>query len=276
MCKDFILEHKRHLKKIGDKLINEFYTVEAPNTQITLDMLGAKWISHVPVENSKTGDIPLFDDVRIQWLCERLNVSGMKVLELGSFEGGHSFTLSKNGAIVTGIESNSLSFMKSLIAKEILNHEAKFLYGDLLKYLETSENYDLIVASGVLYHMENPVELLCLIAAKTNKVFLWTHYFDPDVTNWNLEMAKRLGDKFAYDGEVSAYLNFEYPVVTQRYLESLELKEFCGGPTEKSSWMFRRDIIDLLKKLGFNNLEIIMENVDHKHGPSFAIYAEKS
>jgi hypothetical protein len=256
-------------------LINDFFTVEAPNTQITLDLLGVKWYSHIPVENSKTGDIPLFDDGRIQWLCEKVNVSGMKVLELGSFEGGHSFLLSKYGANVTGIESNSLSFMKSLIAEEILDHEAKFLYGDFLKYLDVSENYDLIVASGVLYHMENPVELLCRISEKTNKLFLWTHYFDPDLANWNLEVAERLGDKFAYDGDFSVHSNFSYPVVTQRYLESLQLKEFCGGPTEKSSWMFRNDIVDLLAKLGFDHLDVIMENVDHKHGPSFAIYAEK-
>ena len=79
--------------------------------------------------------------------------------------------LSKYGADVTGIESNSLSFMKSLIAKELLNHKAKFVYGDFVKYLEVSEDYELIVASGVLYHMENPVELLCRISLKTNKLF---------------------------------------------------------------------------------------------------------
>ena len=263
------------MRKIGDKLLNDFFTLDAPSNQMTLDLLGAKWISHVPAENSITGNIPLFEDGRIQWLVEKVKISDLKVLELGSFEGGHSFLLSKNGANVTGVESNSLSFMKSLIAKEILNHDAKFLYGDLLKYLEMCDDYDLIVASGVLYHMENPVELLCRIALKTNRIFLWTHYFDPDVKNWNKEAAERVGDKFALGGDIATYSNFSFPVVTQSYLESLQLKEFCGGPTDKSSWMFRGDIIDLLKKLGFGRLEVVMENIDHIHGPSFAIYADK-
>ena len=257
-------------------MINEYFTLESPNSQSTLDCLGAKWISKVPLKNVNSGHIPLFEDGRMDWLTKRIDVSGKQVLELGSFEGGHTFMLANAGASVTGVESNSLSFIKSLLGKELLQYQAQFLYGDILRYLETCNFYDIIVASGVLYHMENPVEMLCRVAKKTNRVFIWTHYFDSNFRNWNSEVVDRLADKFLDAGERAEFGDFSYPVITQKYLESLDLREFCGGPTEKSAWMFREDILDLLTHLNFKNIEIVMEKVDHKHGPSFAIYAEKS
>ncbi len=36
--------------------------------------------------------------------------------------------------------------------------------------------YDLIVASGVLYHLRDPLSFLERAAAATDALFLWTHY----------------------------------------------------------------------------------------------------
>jgi hypothetical protein len=49
-------------------LINDFFTLDAPNTQATLDLLGVKWISKVPLEKISSGKIPLFEDARIDAL----------------------------------------------------------------------------------------------------------------------------------------------------------------------------------------------------------------
>lgn len=165
--------------------------------------------------------------------------------------------------------------MKSLLAKELLQINARFIYGDFMGYLEIGEEYDLVVASGVLYHMINPVELLCKIAECTNRIYLWTHYFDPNTANLNGEIAKRVTDKFERSDSHSEFAGFSYPVVTQKYLESLNLKEFCGGPKDTSAWMYRDDILDLLGRLGFQNIEVVLEDVGHQNGPSFAVYAKK-
>jgi SAM-dependent methyltransferase len=256
-------------------MINEYFTTEAPSIQLALDTINTNWVSKLPIVDTVTGEIPLFDDARMHWLVDRVNLRGKTVLELGSFEGGHSYILSKTGAEITAIESNSLSYLKALVAKDILGYRAKNLYGDFLEFLPSAPKFDLIVASGVLYHMENPVKLLCEIADKTSKIFLWTHYFDSNFQDWNPEVLVRLEDKFAIDGKFSEFKSHRYPVITQSYLESLNLKEFCGGPTERSAWMYRADILKLLAELGFKTIEVIMENREHKHGPSFAVYAEK-
>jgi hypothetical protein len=100
------------------------------------------------------------------------------VLELGSFEGGHSYQLEKfNVRSLTCIESNPQSFLKSLIIKDAMHMRASFLFGDFLQYLaQCKKTFDLIFASGVLYHMEDPLNLLHLIAQHTDRVFLWALY----------------------------------------------------------------------------------------------------
>jgi hypothetical protein len=39
----------------------------------------------------------------------------------------------------------------------------------------------MIFCSGALYHTENPFELIKAIARHAGRVFLWTHYNDPDI-----------------------------------------------------------------------------------------------
>ena len=106
------------------------------------------WITSVPGAASITGDIPLCQDPRVQWLIDNKALQGMNVLELGPLEGGHTYMLEKiGGAIVTAIEANPQSFLKSLILKNYFGLKAKILYGDFTKYLSESiyGNFDLWV-----------------------------------------------------------------------------------------------------------------------------------
>jgi hypothetical protein len=127
------------------------------------------WVSRLPIREASGGTFDAFDAERDGLPTQARITFGpfdqFNILELGSFEGGHSFQLERLGArCVTGIEANAESFLKSLVIKEVLGLRTKFLYGDFLKYLETSrKRYDLIFASGVLYHMTNPLHLLRLI-----------------------------------------------------------------------------------------------------------------
>ena len=46
-----------------------------------------------------------------------------------------------------------------------------------------------VVASGVLYHMMNPVELIARISNIADAVYLWTHYFDRELLAHRLQAA---------------------------------------------------------------------------------------
>lgn len=44
--------------------------------------------------------------------------------------------------------------------------------------MKAPTRYDLIFACGVLYHMIDPLLLLERMAARTDNLYLWTHYFN--------------------------------------------------------------------------------------------------
>lgn len=254
--------------------ILDAYVTSAPSTQTALDIFKGEWASKLPGELAQmaAGQIPLFEDPRVAWAIEQFGgVAGKSVLELGPLEAGHTYMLEQAGAAsITAIEANTRAYLKCLIAKEILQiRRANFLCGDCLEYLRANVHttqFDSCLASGVLYHMTNPVELLFLMSKVTKQVFIWTHYYD----------AKILSDRRNFTSKTSSeYAGFKHTLYRQEYRKALRNLNFFGGVQSFSHWMSRDEILACLEYLGFTNLQINFEVPDHPHGPNFAIVASK-
>ncbi len=256
--------------------ILDSYIKTAPSNQIAIDLFAGEWASKFPppFDNLKTGGIPLFQDSRLAWALEKLGgVAGQNVLELGPLEGGHSFMLERAGAAtVTAVEANSRAYLKCLIAKEILNlARSRFLCGDFLEYLDQSkQHFDLIVASGVLYHMKDPLRLLSLIAAHTDRMYMWTHYFDEKV----IASKPYLQSKFLSQETVKVG-NEDVVLHRHDYQTMLVEKTFCGGSEEYSKWLTRDSLFNALKAYGFTDFETSFEMPDHPHGPALSFVATR-
>lgn len=70
--------------------------------------------------------------------------------------------------------------------------KVEFKYGDFVSYLEsTAELFDFIIASGVLYHLKNPIKALELILSKSHSVLIWTHYYDKELIKNNRDQQKK-------------------------------------------------------------------------------------
>ena len=210
--------------------ILDAYVRSAPSAQNAVDIFKGEWASQFPAALSDpvlAGGIPLFEDIRITSAIEQLGgVEGMRVLELGPLEGAHSYMLELYGAAsVIAIESNTRAYLKCLISKEILNlQRVKFLCGDFLEYLKASaERFDLILANGVLYHMRNPVELLFLLAKHTDRVNIWTHYYDDRIKS-DIHLRHKFPSSATAEVE-----GFRHSLYRQEYQVSLEQAGFCGG-----------------------------------------------
>ena len=151
---------------------------------------------------AKPGHANLFEDHRITWGLEVLGgVQDQSVLELGPLEGGHTFMLQKAGARdIVAVEGNGRAYLKCLCSKEMLGIDrASFLLGDFEKYLEGCDRrFDMVVASGVLYHMRHPLKLLELISGVTDRVMIWTHFFDAELIAGNERLADKFGPQRAY------------------------------------------------------------------------------
>jgi Methyltransferase domain len=256
--------------------ILDAYVRSAPSAQNAVDIFKGEWASQFPAALTvpvQAGGIPLFEDGRIIDAIQQFGgIEGMRVLELGPLEGAHSYMMELYGAAsVTAVESNTRAYLKCLIAKEILNlKRVQFLCGDFVEYLKaTGEHFDLILANGVLYHMRNPVELLSLLAQHTNRLNMWTHYYDD-----RIKSDIHLRHKFTSSAPAEVD-GFSHTLFRQEYQVSLDHPGFCGGSEDYSNWLSRADMLNCLSSFGFKDIRIGFEEPNHPHGPCFAISAMK-
>ncbi|MGX2041182.1 class I SAM-dependent methyltransferase [Methylocaldum sp. MU1018] len=257
--------------------ILDTYVLTEPSIQNVLDIFKGEWSSKLP-DNfglvTQPGTAGLFEDIRIAW-AEQIfgNLSDWKVLELGPLEGGHSYMLQhRNANKVISIEANTRAFLKCLCIKEIFNLDrVEYKLGDFMSFLEKDNSrYDLVVASGVLYHMEDPIKLLKLISRVSDRLFIWTHYYDQKIISSREELSHKFSpvSSFEYDGVI-------YESSTQSYKDALAWSGFCGGPKPVSRWLTRESIIKALEQFGFADIQINFDHLDHPNGPAFAICAKK-
>src|SRR5262249_6341085 len=138
------------------------YVSSEPSFQNAIDAVEG-WNTSFPAElGLRAGSLATYNDPRILWAIECFGeITNRRVLELGPLEGGHTSMLDSAGAQVDAIEANQLAFMRCLVAKEILQlKKSRFWLGDFMKALEHwDQRYDLIIASGVLYHLKHPLKL---------------------------------------------------------------------------------------------------------------------
>jgi hypothetical protein len=252
------------------------YVQTTPSAQNALDIFKGEWSSKIPVPDQPTesGNVPLFEDSRIAWAASQLGgFQNKSVLELGPLEGGHTYMIERAGAAsVTAIEANTRAYLKCLVVKEILDlKRSHFLCGDFMAFLRSNtQKFDVSIASGVLYHMQNPVELIQLLAATSNQVMFWTHYYDRASLECRPEMQFRLSE-----GVRSSYEGFDHTLYRQEYGAALGWAGFCGAGTAYTHWISREDILNCCKHFGFNQIETSFEQPDHPNGPSFALVATK-
>ncbi|WP_211864561.1 methyltransferase domain-containing protein [Neoroseomonas soli] len=255
---------------------DETYVKSAPCAQHAIDTLSDSWVGSFPAAlGVQAGQVALHDDARITWLVGLLGGSlrDMEVLELGPLEASHTAMLLDAGArSVLAIEANRRAYLRCLVTKEIRGlRDASFLLGNFVPYLETEpRSWPLIVASGVLYHMTDPLRLLELLSARTDRLFLWTHVVDAK--------AMPPGDprRAAIQGrEARAWRDMDVTLHRRPYGRVTD-PAFCGGTDEDPLWMERDDLLGVLRRLGFDSIDIAHETPDHPAGPALSILARRT
>lgn len=255
--------------------ILDAYVRDPPSDQVAVDLFGGEWTSAIPIVGLRSGGTPLFADSRIHWVIDQIgNMSGMNVVELGPLEGGHTYMLDKAGASVTAIEANMRGYLKCLVVKELLQMQhSRFLLGDFLPFLEETPNtYDLLLASGVIYHAPDPIRLLEAMGRTSDRVAIWTHFFDPHIIGVE-ESRSRL---FTDEPEVVQRAGRTLTLHRRQYLEALEWDGFCGGPETSALWMEKDGLLGVLEDVGFVDLNIQSIDLDHPFGPCIMLLASKA
>lgn len=184
----------------------------------------------------------------------------LRVLELGPLEGGHTYQFEKMGIDkIIAVESNVEAFLKCLIVKNLLGlKKSQFLFGDLIEFLKTDDRrYDFIFCCGILYHMQDPLQLIELMAARADRIFVWTHYYTSE-SRPGLPKAT-----VSHGGETYIYHRLVY--------QNRQANTFWGGNKPTASFMTRVDIMRAFKQHGFVNFELHEEDLNHPGGPCFSM-----
>ena len=253
------------------------YCTDVPSNQTSVDIFKGLWKSKFPTDSDiQAGSAPNFEDKRIEWVSRKLGgLTGKKVLELGPFEGYHTWQLAREKCgEITAVEGNSINFLKCLVVKEILDFRAHYLFGDIGQFLETtSELYDLCVACGVLYHQTHPLRLIQQMARRSNNIFFWTHFFDDKIANDRSMYPHFIGEKDVEKG-VDGYRCMHY---YRSYRQRGEIPQlFSGGNAPYAYWLRKDDILEYMRKLEFSNIVVRGMNMGHRAGPTLSFLASRA
>ena len=264
VLKPFRRLFQRRLAKSNE--VDVRYDMRLPTRSNALDIFKGQWSAAIP--GFGYGSAALTESPHVKFFERQIGgFLGKKILELGPLEASHTYMMFKGGADhIVAIEANKNAFLKCLIIKELLSIErATFLLGDFCQYLKSnSKRYDAILASGVLYHMLDPLGLIEFAANASDFICVWTHYFDRDRIRSRPELARKFSEKAAE----TIFHGRRIQLYEQRYFNAVEWDGFCGGAGPTSRWMTKDGIIRAFNALGFE-VTIGAEQADHPHGPAF-------
>jgi len=248
------------------------YDMRLPAPSNALDIFQGQWSAAIP--GFGYGTAMLTESPHVRFFEQQIGgFSGKRILELGPLEASHTYTMSKAGAAhILAIEANKNAFLKCLIVQELLAIEnADFLLGDFYKYLTSSPpRFDAILASGVLYHMADPLGLIEGATRASDSIGVWTHYFDAE----RIRSRSDLSEKFDSSSQIVSFHGRTIDRHTQRYLDATEWAGFCGGSSPTSVWLTKEGILSAFDSLGFE-VVVGQDEPDHPNGPAFSFVARK-
>lgn len=252
----------------------EKFEHRAPALQNMLDIFQGRWATNCSfiAPGTTSGNVPFFtDDPRPRQAAEFFGgINGKRILELGPMEGAHTWLLSHLGAReVVAIEANAEALMKCLIVKELSGMQnVKFLYGDLIEYLSARPGgFDAIFCSGVMYHMTDPVNLIALMCACVDQVFVWTHYIRPDhPEDFGRGPGSLQQQVVERDGACYEYFVGQYG--------DRRNAMFLGGNEDTCAWMSLEGIQKAFDRSGFD-ISIVSLEENHFNGPAVTFGARR-
>ena len=213
------------------------------------------WITRFVIEGvASGGDYEVINDRRVRQFLERFpNVR--TILELGSLEGGHTFTLARQPGVerILAIEARAANIEKAKFIGSLLGvSNVQFRQANLEQVQLASFGYfDVIFCCGLLYHLPEPWKLISKLPLVAPSLFVWTVYANENEAT--IEIDGLRGREYVEGG----------------------LNEPLSGLSPTSIWLTLSSLLELLKRSGYREIEII-EKAQNPNGPAVSLAASLS
>ena len=210
----------------------------------------APWVTRFRVgDRAYGGDAELVDDGRIAAFFD-VFPDCRTVLELGSLEGAHSFSLARRVEHVTALEGRRANIEKARLVQRLVGIDnVTFVEADVERFeLGGLGRFDALFCVGLLYHLAEPWALVDRFATASDRVFLQTHYAA------NAEESRE-----GLPGR-------SYPEYGKR--------DPLSGLSPSSFWLTLPALTGRLEQNGYAVREL-ERNDDHPHGPIVTLVARR-
>ena len=147
---------------------------------------------HLPEGVQTAPEHPLGDFPSYKWeiIAEHIpeSLEGWTALDIGCNAGFYTFELARRGADVVGVDHDERYLAQARWAAERLGlaDRVELRRGDVYELGRSSEQWDLVLFMGVLYHLRYPLLGLDIVARKVRRMMVFQSLMLPgeDVVEW--------------------------------------------------------------------------------------------
>jgi tRNA (mo5U34)-methyltransferase len=131
---------------------------------------------HLPDGRQTAPDHPLGDFPSYKWeeLAPHLPeaLEGWRALDIGCNAGFYSFELARRGANVVGIDADEHYLVQARWARDLYGLPVEFRRQSVYDLARTTEQFDLVLFMGVLYHLRHPLLALDAVSARVRRLLV--------------------------------------------------------------------------------------------------------
>jgi tRNA (mo5U34)-methyltransferase len=191
-------------------------------------------------------------------LDRRLPLTQRTVLEIGCFEGIHTAALAARAARVLACDSRIENVVKTIVRCAMFGVPAPLVFrwdAEAAPPASVDLRCDVLHHVGVLYHLTDPVGHLTTLAPLVRDCIMLDTQVAPE---------NGRAQQYQSGGRNWRYVN---------YREAGREAPFAGM-RDHAKWMFRSDLVALLRELGFNDIQEASLS-QQRHGPRWLVYARR-
>jgi 2-polyprenyl-3-methyl-5-hydroxy-6-metoxy-1,4-benzoquinol methylase len=184
-----------------------------------------------------------------------------RVLDIGCLEGYFSAECALQGASVLGVEGKTINVKKCEFVKSVLGiKNLSFVKDDAMRITKKKYgSFDVVLALGLLYHLDAPFKFLENISRLCNGFMLLdTHVAlreESSTGDWKPDLSPlkkfKVGKK-TYEGRLYREFNADTAQLTKDLSSTASLKN------EFSAWLTEDSLVSLLRDVGFEQVSKIV------------------